>query len=199
MATIVQTHYLGYWRPNHRRLNCLYQEACKHGNITLQLFMWLPLYSLEEPISEVSLDIVDRRRRNANACCRPSMHALGHCVAIRHLTWRFGMPCTAVVHPKKGTSTTAGICGGSISTAWLCAAGGSISFCNWKKNIYEHYCKQLYNLLRQSLCPAKPARHLSVLCLQNINSNIVTRIDNCIQYHIQLSLHLWQWQIIGVS
>ena len=188
MATIVQTHYLGYWRPNHRRLNCLYQEVCKHGNITLQLFMWLPLYSLEEPISEVSLDIVDRRSRNANACCRPSMHALGHCVAIIHLTWRFGMPCTAVVHPKKGTSTTAGICGGSISTAWLSAAGGSISFCNWKKNIWA--LLQTTVQLAEAIIVPRKARHLSVLCLQNINSNIVTRIDNCIQYHIQLSLHL---------
>ena len=189
MATIVQTHYLGYWRPYHRRLNCLYQEACAHGNITLQLFMWLPLYSLEEPISEVSSDIVDRRSRNANACCRRSMHALGHCVAITHLTWRFGIPCTAVMSPKRkarqplvGSVAAASVLLGSVQQ--VAASVSAIE----KKHIWA-LLQTTVRLAEATIVPRK-ARHLSVLCLQNINSNIVTRIDNCIQYHIQLSLHL---------
>ena len=182
---------LSWLLTSHRRLNSLYKEACAHGNITLQLFMWLPLYSLEDLIREISLDIVDRRSRNANACCRPSVHALGHCVAITHLRWSFGMPCTAVMSPKEQVRHHCWDLSRQHQYCWALCSRWQDQFLQLKikqKHIWASL-QAIVQLAEANIAPRK-AIHLSVLCLQNINSNIVTCINNCIQSQTQLSLHL---------
>ena len=115
-------HYLCYWRPYRRWLHSLCIEARVHGNITIRLFMWFSLYSPEETVCEISLDIVSRCTkangvRFTSGCCMPFWFDNTSTVAVAVSDALLSYD----VILGKGTSNTAGL-----------YAAGSMSFCNWK-------------------------------------------------------------------